>query len=157
MVAQFTKQAEALGFEAGARRLGLTTYQALIVASLVEEEAGVPGDFPKVARVVYNRLEAGMPLQFDSTLNYVLAQRKLHLTFEDIRTPSRYNTYLHAGLPPTPISNPGLRALRAALEPAPGDWLYFVAIDKKGHSAFTASYSEFLRLKAEAKRRGVLK
>ena len=157
MVAQFTKHADALGLTAGAQRLGMTPYQVVTVASILEKEAGVASDFPKVARVVYNRLAAGMPLQLDSTLNYVLTERKGHLTTADLRNPSAYNTYTHRGLPPTPIDNPGERALEAALHPASGDWVYFITVDKAGHSAFTNSYQEFLRLKAKAKRDGVIK
>ena len=157
MVAQFTKHADALDLVGGARRLGMTPYQVVVVASIAEKEAGVASDFPKVTRVVYNRLAAGMPLQLDSTLNYVLSERKSHLTTADLANPSAYNTYTHRGLPPTPIDNPGERALEAALHPASGDWLYFVTIDKAGHSAFTASYQEFLRFKQEAKQAGVIK
>ncbi|MFL6136891.1 MAG: endolytic transglycosylase MltG [Frankiaceae bacterium] len=156
MVAQFAKHADALGLTGGAQQLGMTPYQVVTVASILEKEAGVAADFPKVARVIYNRLAAGMPLQLDSTLNYVLAERKAHLTTADLRNPSAYNTYAHRGLPPTPIDNPGERALAAALHPAPGDWIYFITVDKAGHSAFTASYQEFLRLKAKAKRDGVI-
>jgi UPF0755 protein len=157
MVAQFTKRADALGLESGAQRLGLTPYQVVTVASILEKEAGVASDFPKVARVVYNRLRAGMALQLDSTLNYVLTERKAHLTTADLANQSAYNTYTHQGLPPTPIDNPGERALAAALHPASGDWIYFITVDKAGHSAFTADYQEFLRLKAKAKRDGVIK
>jgi UPF0755 protein len=157
LVGQFTKHADELGLTAGAKALGRTPYDVVTVASIVEKEAGVASDFPKVARVVYNRLGKGMPLQLDSTLNYVLTQRKSHLTIQDLQNPSAYNTYQHTGLPPTPIGNPGQAALAAALHPAQGDWLYFVTIDKKGHSAFTSSYSQFLQLKAQAKRNGVIK
>jgi UPF0755 protein len=157
MVAQFAKRATALDLPGGAQRLGMSPYQVVIVASILEKEAGVATDFPKVARVVYNRLAAGMPLQLDSTLNYVLTERKGHLTTADLANPSAYNTYTHRGLPPTPIDNPGERALAAALHPAAGNWIYFITIDKAGHSAFTADYQEFLRLKAKAKRDGVIK
>jgi UPF0755 protein len=156
LVQQFDKHATELGLVAGAQALGRTPYDVVTVASILEKEAGVSSDFPKVARVVYNRLAKGMPLQLDSTLNYVLTQRKGHLTIQDLQNPSAYNTYRHTGLPPTPIGNPGSAALAAALHPAQGDWLYFVTIDKQGHSAFTSSYSQFLRLKAQAKRNGVI-
>ncbi|MGI8683188.1 MAG: endolytic transglycosylase MltG, partial [Mycobacteriales bacterium] len=108
--------------------------------------------FPKVAAVIYNRLARGMPLQMDSTINYVLPERKGHLTADDIRLNSPYNTYRVTGLPPTPIGSPGELALRAALSPTPGDLLYFVTIDKAGHNAFTSSYAEFLQLKAQGAR-----
>jgi UPF0755 protein len=156
-VQAFDKRADALGLTAGARALGRSPYDIVTVASILEKEAGVASDFPKVARVIYNRLGKGMPLQLDSTLNYVLPERKGHLTNQDLQNPSAYNTYQHTGLPPTPIGNPGAAALAAALHPATGNWLYFVTIDKQGHSGFTASYNEFLRLKDEAKARGVIR
>lgn len=150
MVARFGQAADAAGLDTGAAKLGLTPYQVLIIASLVQAEAAQPADFPKVSRVVYNRLKIGRPLQFDSTINYVLPQRKSHLSDADTRFPSPYNTYLHAGLPPTPIDSPGDQALEAALHPADGDWLYFVIADRKGDLAFTADQQEFARLVAKA-------
>ncbi|MFN2537376.1 MAG: endolytic transglycosylase MltG, partial [Mycobacteriales bacterium] len=100
-------------------------------------------------------LAKGMRLQLDSTLNYVLAERKARLSTEDISSDSPYNTYRHTGLPPTPINSPGEAALNAAMHPAAGDWLYFVTIDKAGHSLFTSDYQAFLAAKAKAKRDGV--
>lgn len=150
MVTRFDQAAADLNLDASARALGQTPYAVLIIASIVQGEARVPADFPKVARVIYNRLARGMLLQMDSTINYVLPTRKTFLTTADTQLRSPYNTYLVAGLPPTPIGSPGQLALQAALHPAPGSWLYFVTIDKAGHNAFTNSYAEFLRLKAQA-------
>jgi UPF0755 protein len=155
MTEKFSEVASGLNLEAGAKAVGLTPYQAVIVASIIEKETPQPDDRAKVARVVLNRLAKGMRLQLDSTLNYVLAERKARLTTEDISSDSPYNTYKHTGLPPTPIDSPGEAALQAALEPATGDWLYFVTIDKAGHSLFTSDYDAFLRAKAKAKRDGV--
>lgn len=148
MVARFVKEADALDLVGGAAALGMTPYQVLTVASMVEKEAGLPKDFPKVSRVAYNRLAISMKLQFDSTLNYALAERKSNLSLNDLKTESPYNTYQVSGLPPTPISDPGAVALKAALQPTPGDWLYFVTIDKAGNTAFSTSYDQFLKDKA---------
>ncbi len=152
MVARFTHEADQLDLQQQAAALGRSPYDVVTIASLVEREARLPEDFPKVARVIYNRLELGMPLQLDSTVNYALHQNKTNVTIEDTKVSSPYNTYLHKGLPPTPIASPGTRALQAALKPAKGDWLYFVTMDDAGHNAFTSNYDEFLRLKATAER-----
>lgn len=125
---------------------GLSRYQALIVASLVEREAKVPEDRDKVAAVIYNRLAKGMRLQIDITAVYGLDEHKVP-TRADLRRPSPYNTYLINGLPPTPIANPGLDAIEAALHPAPIDALYYVVIDPSGRHGFTSSPEEFERLK----------
>jgi UPF0755 protein len=113
----------------------------VIVASIVQAEADTPGDMGKVARVIRNRLERDMPLQMDSTLNYALNRSTLDTTHEDTRLDSPYNTYRSKGLPPTPIGNPGLDALRAVRNPPSGDWLYFVTV-KPGDTRFTADYEE---------------
>jgi UPF0755 protein len=133
---------------------GLNTYQLLIVASMIEREAKIPADRPKIAAVIYNRLGIGKPLEIDATVEYAVGHGKL--TAEDLRAPSPYNTYTHKGLPPTPIAAPGEAAIQAALKPADGDWIYYVLTDKDGSHAFTRSYQEFLRLKAEARQKGLL-
>lgn len=155
MVARFVRAAEDVGLEEGAAKLGISPADIVKVASLLEKEAKLPEDFPKVARVVYNRLKVDMPLQLDSTINYVLKERTGHLSTEQTKIDSPYNTYRVVGLPPTPIASPGQVALEAALAPARGDWIYFITVDKKGKTAFTASYEEFLQLKREAQRNGV--
>ena len=95
------------------------------------------------------------PLQLDSTVNYIRTEKKARLSLDDIAVESPYNTYKNKGLPPTPIDSPGQKALEATLAPATGDYVYFITIDKAGHSLFTASYEEFLRAKAKAQREGV--
>jgi UPF0755 protein len=116
----------------------LTAYQVLVVASLVQGESDNPDDMAKVARVVYNRLARELPLQLDSTINYALGRTTLHTSVTDTQLDSPYNTYRAPGLPPTPIDNPGHDALDAALNPAPGDWLYFVTV-RPGDTRFTDS------------------
>jgi UPF0755 protein len=133
---------------------GLNTYQLLIVASMIEREAKVPADRPKIAAVIYNRLAAGMRLEIDATVEYAVRHSKL--TAKDLQSKSPYNTYTHDGLPPTPIAAPGEAAIQAALKPADGDWIYYVLSDKDGSHAFTRSYQEFLRLKTEARQKGLL-
>ena len=120
------------------------------MASMIEEEAKYEKDRVRVAEVIYNRLRKGMPLQIDATTAYAVGKLGRKLTAADYRSKSPYNTYTHVGLPPGPISNPGEDSLRAAANPAVGDLLYYVVIDAAGHEAFTASYDEFLRLKARA-------
>ncbi|MFI9645577.1 endolytic transglycosylase MltG [Streptomyces sp. NPDC052040] len=136
---------------AGAQRHALTGYQAVTIASIVQAEAATESDMAKVARVVFNRLERGMPLQMDSTLNYALKRRTLTTSVRDTQIDSPYNSYRSMGLPPTPISNPGEDAMRATLNPAPGNWLYFVTV-KPGDTRFTGSYEEQQRNVAEFNR-----
>lgn len=155
MTDKFAEEAAAVDLEGGAKALGLTPYDVVKIASLVEGETPLEADRAKVARVVLNRLAKQMPLQFDSTVNYIREERKARLTLADIRVESPYNSYLNKGLPPTPINSPGSKALEAALAPASGDWVYFVVIDKQGHSLFTSSYDAFLKAKAKAQRDGV--
>ncbi|GHH88791.1 endolytic transglycosylase MltG [Streptomyces capitiformicae] len=133
---------------AGAQRNAMNVYQAVIVASIIQAEAATKADMGKVARVVVNRLERGMPLQMDSTLNYALNRSTLDTTVADTKINSPYNSYQRMGLPPTPIANPGEDAMRAAVNPTPGDWLYFVTV-KPGDTRFTANYEEHLRNVAE--------
>ncbi len=155
MVAKFDQEADSLHLAAQAKALGFTPYEVLTVASMVEEEAKVPGDRPKIARVIYNRLAKGMSLGLDTTVEYALQQRVVNITSSQLATPSPYNTRLHAGLPPTPISSPGRASLEAALNPTPGDWIYFVLAAKDGSQYFTSSYSDFQRATAKAKAEGL--
>ncbi|MFG2574045.1 endolytic transglycosylase MltG [Streptomyces sp. NPDC048481] len=136
---------------AGAQRNAMNVYQAVTVASLVQAEAATKADMGKVARVVFNRLERGMPLQMDSTINYALNRSTLRTTESDTRVQSPYNSYQRMGLPPTPIDNPGEDAMRAVVNPTPGDWLYFVTV-KPGDTRFTASLAEHQRNVAEFNR-----
>ncbi|MEI5100710.1 endolytic transglycosylase MltG [Streptomyces sp. PmtG] len=136
---------------AGADRNAVNVYQTVTIASMIEAEAGSREEMGKVARVIYNRLDRGMPLQMDSTINYALNRSTLRTTGRDTKINSPYNTYARMGLPPTPIGNPGEAAVRAATNPAPGDWLYFVTV-KPGDTRFTADYQEQQRNVAEFNR-----
>ncbi|MGF0173403.1 endolytic transglycosylase MltG [Streptomyces sp. Marseille-Q5077] len=133
---------------AGAQRNSMNVYQTVTIASIIQAEAATKLDMGKVARVVYNRLERGMPLQMDSTINYALKRSTVTTTEADTRIESPYNSYQRMGLPPTPIANPGEEAMRAAINPAAGDWLYFVTV-KPGDTRFSADYSEHQRNVAE--------
>jgi len=129
--------------------LKTSPYEALIVASLAQAEAGVAEDLPKISRVAYNRTKAKMPLQFDVTANYWLqvngkpTKPSGQLSTAELNDPnSPYNTGNVVGLPLWPINNPGEAALKAAMSPAPGTWLFFVAVDTQGHSAFATTTQE---------------
>ena len=128
--------------------IGLKTQDKLVVASLVQAE-GDPKDFAKISRVIYNRLKIGMPLQLDTTVQYVLKKRgSVFLSTKSTLINSPFNTYKRYGLPPAPIGNPGAAAMKAALSPAAGDWLYFITV-KPGDTRFTKSHDEFLVWKNE--------
>lgn len=132
----------------------VSPYRAVIIASVVERE-GISQDMQSVARVVYNRLADRMNLQMDSTVNYALNRAQITTSDADRANPNPYNTYMHSGLPPTPISSPGDDALDAALDPAPGNWLYFVKVDKAGHSCFSVTAAEHQNCVDQARAAGV--
>ena len=126
---------------ARARDLHVSVRQAVTVASLVEREALIEPDRPLIAGVIYNRLRLGMPLQVDATIEYALPRHKSALSLHDLQVDSPYNTYQHTGLPPTPIANPGLPSLLAALHPAKTDDLYYVYCGN-GHHVFAKTFAE---------------
>jgi UPF0755 protein len=129
-----------------ARSKNLTPYDVLIIASMVEKETLAPDERRLVAAVIYNRLHARMPLGIDATIRYALhvpGTESLHES--QLNNPTPYNTRLHAGLPPTPIANPGLASLQAAAHPAKVNYLYFVRKPDKVHHFFTASFTAFQR------------
>ena len=116
--------------------------QLLTIASIIQAE-GVDQDFTKVSRVIYNRLKIGMPLQMDSTVHFVMEARgDIFLSTKSTLINSPYNTYRKYGLPPGPIGNPGRNAMKAAVSPATGDWLYFITVAPKD-TRFTSSLDEF--------------
>ncbi|WP_139275404.1 endolytic transglycosylase MltG [Mangrovactinospora gilvigrisea] len=148
MVQQAESEYQQDGIDQAAARLNLSPYQMIIIGSLVQAEAQQDADYGKVARVIDNRIGKGMKLEFDSTINYALNRSTLTTTSADQRTQSPYNTYLHTGLPPGPIGNPGHQAMEAAVNPTPGDWLYFVTV-KPGDTRFTASFAQHQKNVAE--------
>lgn len=146
MTTRFAEHDRSTGFANDAKTLGSTPYQALIIASIAQAEARFPADMPKVVRVILNRLAAKRPLQIDATTRYgALVNGVAPGSVPYDRYDSPYNTYLHDGLPPTPISNPGAEALDAAVHPAAGDWMYYVNSDAAGHLFFTDNEAEFAR------------
>ena len=154
MVEQQRKQVSPASLTGTVAGVKLTPERVVIIASLLEKEA-ITSDFTKVSRVIYNRLAHGMPLQLDSTINYALGRNKARVSQKQTQTNSPYNTYLHKGLPPGPIANPGLTAISAALHPAGGDWLYFIKKDRAGHSFFTADPKAFAKQKTKSQAEGV--
>jgi UPF0755 protein len=121
-----------------ARALGLTVPQVITLASLIEREAKADDERPLMAGVYYNRLRAGMPLDVDATIEYVFPEHHDVITRRDLQIDSPYNTYLHPGLPPTPIANPGKPSIDAAFAPRPSSYLYYV-YKGDGHHAFATT------------------
>jgi UPF0755 protein len=146
-------------------RGGISPYEALIVASLAQAEAGNKDDLGKVARVAYNRVFGEFPcncLEMDVTVNYYLesigkpTKRSGDMTTAELDDPKNpYNRKLR-GLVPTPINNPGKQAMEGAMDPPPGKWLFFVAIDKEGHSAFAETYADHEKNMVKAREAGII-
>jgi UPF0755 protein len=158
MVELFDTVATEAGYDEGQLPGGLTPYEAIVVASLIESEARVPEDRGKISRVIHNRLEEGMLLQIDATVIFARGgQRRPNgqVLFSDLEVDSPYNTYKFPGLPPTPIAVPGRASLEAAVNPTPGDWLYYVKYEQNGAHAFSETNAEHNQRIAEAKARGV--
>ena len=131
-------------YRARAKKLGYTENQIIIIASIIEKEAQVDEDRPKIASVIYNRLDDGMNLQMCSTVQYILGKAKPILSVADTKIDSPYNTYIHSGLPKGPICSPGEASIKAALYPAKTDYMYFVVSEKlDGSHNFSKSYSKF--------------
>jgi len=152
LLEQYLLETQNLDLESARKRLGLSEYQILTVASLVEREAAKPEERPRVASVIYNRLHKDMPLQIDATIQYARGKPKEDLTLSDLKVDSPYNTYENKGLPPGPICSPGRDSLEAAMQPADADYLYYVLKSGGREHFFTRSYDEFLKAKARAGR-----
>jgi UPF0755 protein len=161
MNAQFDAVAREAGLDPAmnldpATATGLTAYEYIIIASMIEEESRVPEEFGRISRVIHNRLEIGMPLGIDATVIYARGpERTGPLTDADLAIDSPYNTRLNPGLPPTPIAAPGRAALVAALNPEPGNWLYYVLASEDGSHFFTDDYDEFIRQRDESRAQGL--
>lgn len=142
-----------VGIDQAPTTVGLTPYDVLIVASLIERETLIADERPMVARVIYNRLDANNPLGIDATTQYALGRAPE--TTADFDPNSAYNTRAIQGLPPTPIGIPGRASIEAALNPAEGDWFYYVLQDQEGHHFFTASAAEFEEAKGRCQDLGL--
>jgi UPF0755 protein len=155
MVDRFDTEADRVGLAAGSAALGFTPYQVVTVASIVEKEGVIAKNLGPVARVIFNRLHNGTPLQMDSTVLYAEGRDGGTVTPDDLKLQTPYNTYLNKGLTPTPICFPSEPALRAALDPPQGSWLYFVVVEQDGTEAFADTFAEQLANEALAKQRGL--
>ena len=144
MVAKTEKTLGELGVAAGDQ------HRVLTLASLVQAEGRHPEDFGNIAQVLVNRLNKGMPLQLDTTIHYATGKYTVQTTNADLAVNSPYNTYTHKGLPPGPIGSPGLDALKAAINPPAGPYMYFVATDPStGKTEFAVTAAQFAQLKAK--------
>jgi UPF0755 protein len=150
MVQRFDQEAAQLNLSTAAKQVHLTESQVITMASLVEAEGGRTSDYPKIARVIDNRLAQHIPLQLDSTVLYGLNAYGIIASDQQLNSSSPYNTYRHQGLTPGPIDSPGAAAIQAVLNPAPGNWIYFVTVNPKtGETLFTASQTQFEQFRAE--------
>ena len=121
----------------------ISIYELATMASLIEKEALYDSDLSLISQIFWKRIKINMPLQSCATIQYILGEPKEDLSVEDTKIDSPYNTYQNYGLPPGPIANAGLRSLKAVLEPADTDYLYFVA-DRNGNTYYTNTFDEHL-------------
>jgi len=153
MVLRFNKEAQSVNLPAVAAKDHISEGDAIIVASLIQAEGKRPPVLPKIARVIYNRLNQKINLQLDTTVLYARHSRAADVTVAQTKnTKSPYNTYLHGGLPPGPIDSPGDAAIQAALHPSPltDDWIYFLTVNpKSGLTKFTNNFTVFQQYQAE--------
>jgi UPF0755 protein len=153
MVVRYNQEARSVNLAAVAAKDHISEADAIIVASLIQAEGKRSQDLPKIARVIYNRLNQHMKLQLDTTVLYARHSRAADVTVAQTQsTKSPYNTYLHEGLPPGPIDNPGDAAIRAALHPSPttDTWTYFLTVNPKtGQTKFTNNFTQFQQFQAE--------
>ena len=139
LIEQFDSVASEVGLDTAPDAVGVTPYEAIIVASLIEKEALIDEDRAKIARVIYNRLGLGMPLQIDAAVRYAVNKPSEPLTLSDLDVDNPYNVYNRTGLPPGPIAAPGRKSLEAALNPEDGFWLFYVRTDDPVAGAHTFS------------------
>ena len=155
LVSEFDQKADTIGLS-GPNAAGMTPYQTVVAASLVEREAKLDEDRPLISAVIHNRLEAGKPLQIDATVCFAKGGCNASPTAADLALDSPYNTYKIAGLPPTPISSVSVKSLQAAQNPAPVPYLYYVLSDKNGKHKFATTQEEHDRNVEEARQKGLL-
>jgi UPF0755 protein len=150
MVQSFNTEAVGTDLPAAAKNMHLTEAQVITMASLVQAEGGRLSDYPKIARVIDNRLAQGIPLQLDSTVLFGLNTYGIIASDAQLNSSSPYNTYRHKGLPPGPIDSPGAAAIEAVLHPAAGNWIYFVTVNPKtGETLYTSSPAQFQQFRQE--------
>ncbi len=130
---------------------GYSVPQIVTMASIIEREARIPKERPLVSSVIYNRLARDMRLEICATVEYVLPGNRFRLSWKETRTPSPYNTYLHKGLTPGPISNPGLASLKAAASPADTDFIFYVLTGKDGSQTYASNAADFAKAKRKSK------
>ena len=130
-------------------RQGKTVYEIVTMASVIEKEVRSQEDMKTVSGIFWNRIEVGQALESCATLSYILGVNKPQYSIEDTKTDSPYNTYQNRGLPPGPISNPGLNAIKAAIYPEQTDYFYFLSTSDTGATVFSKTYDEHLRNKAK--------
>ena len=151
MLAQYQMETGSLNYSF-AEEKGLSRYDVLKIASMIEREAYIPEERALISAVIHNRLDIGMKLDIDAVLCYFLDKWEEGITEEDKKIDSPYNTYMYAGLPPTPICNPGVASIEAALNPADVDYLYFVVTDSEKHiHSFATTLEEHERNRNNAK------
>ncbi len=156
MIDRFEQAASKVGLVEGAQRVGRTPYEVIVVASLIEREVRRDEEYGQVARVVYNRLDKGIPLGIDAaTLFGVGKTAGGELTKSDLAKDTPYENRRKTGLPPTPIASPGEATLAGALQPVEGGIVYYVLADKEGRTFFTADYNAFLRQRDKSRAEGV--
>ncbi len=124
-----------------------TIFEVIVIASIIEKEAGNFKDMKKISSVFQNRLEIGKALESDATINYITNTGRAQSTYEDLKVDSPYNTYKYVGLPPGPISNPGIEAIKSAIYPEKTDYFYFLTKKEDGEAVFSKTYQEHLKNK----------
>lgn len=150
MLDQFDAEIAKVDLEAAESR-GLTVEQVVVIASIIEREARLAKERRLVSSVIRNRLDRGMRLEIDATVEYVLPGNRFRLRYSDLRIDSPYNTYRYRGLPPGPISNPGLASLEAAAHPADTAYVYYVLTGRDGSHTFATNKADFLKAKERSK------
>lgn len=153
MVTRFDQILTKLGYAASPQTVGLTPYETVVLASLIEREARIGSERAKISRVIHNRLAADWYLGIDASIVYITGDNEL--TLSDLQMESPFNTRLSKGLPPTPIAAPGEASLEAAMGPVSGQWMYYVLADAEGRHNFSVSSEEFERDKAKCQERGL--
>jgi UPF0755 protein len=158
IVSSFDVACEQAGIPDAQAKVGISPYEAIIVASLIERETRFDDERAKVAQVIYSRLQKKIPLGIDASIIYALGKSDEHdvrVLFKDLEIDSPYNTYKRTGLPPTPIAAPGKASLEAAMHPEPGPYLYYVVTEKSGRHSFATTLAEHNRNIAKAEAAGL--